>query len=147
MRWTWKGQSGRLKGTRAAWDWRSGEELWEQRKRYLETLASGSKQEVSTRRGVKLLRRRSRNLMRVDIAVRLGVDPKKPTDGEGTAVLLTDREKGQGLLLRRGRRRKRLQDAGGLCRSGDLIEKIQRDGWSLIKAIATPDMMGQSEAW
>jgi len=81
----------------------------------------------------------------VDIAVRLGVDPKKPDQMvRGTAVLPhgTGR-KVRVLVFAKGPKEKEALDAGADYVGGeDLVEKISKGWLDFDKAIATPDMMG-----
>src|SRR5512143_1073083 len=81
----------------------------------------------------------------VDIAVRLGVDPKKPDQMvRGTTVL----PHGTGKTVRvlafaKGPKEKEALDAGAdFVGAEDLIEKISQGWLDFDKAIATPDMMG-----
>src|SRR5512136_17108 len=81
----------------------------------------------------------------VDVAVRLGVDPKKPDQMvRGTAVL----PHGTGKTVRvlafaKGPKEKEAQDAGAdIVGAEDLVEKISKGWLDFDKAIATPDMMG-----
>ena len=81
----------------------------------------------------------------VDLAVRLGVDPKK-TDQmvRGTVVLPhgTGR-KVRVLAFAKGQKEKEAWDAGADIVGGeDLVEKISKGWLEFDKAIATPDMMG-----
>ena len=81
----------------------------------------------------------------VDIAVRLGVDPRHADQMVRGSVVLPN---GLGkevkvLVFAKGEKQKEALDAGAnYVGSDDLIEKI-KDGWlDFDKAIATPDMMG-----
>ena len=81
----------------------------------------------------------------VDVAIRLGVDPKKPDQMvRGTAVL----PHGTGKTVRvlafaKGPKEKEALDAGAdFVGAEDLIEKISKGWLDFDKAIATPDMMG-----
>ncbi len=81
----------------------------------------------------------------VDIAVRLGVDPRKADQMvRGTVVL----PHGVGrkitvLVFAKGEKEKEALEAGAdYVGAEDLVEKIQKEGWlEFDKAIATPDMM------
>jgi large subunit ribosomal protein L1 len=82
----------------------------------------------------------------VDVAVRLGVDPKHADQMVRGAVVLPN---GVGKNVRvvvfaKGEKEKEAQDAGADHVGGDdLIKKVQ-EGWlEFDKAIATPDLMGQ----
>ncbi len=81
----------------------------------------------------------------VDMAVRLGVDPKKPDQMvRGTVVLPhgTGKEV-KVLVFAKGQKEKEAQEAGADFVGGeDLIEKISKGWLDFDKAIATPDMMG-----
>jgi large subunit ribosomal protein L1 len=82
----------------------------------------------------------------VDLAIRMGVDPRKSDQMvRGTVVL----PHGTGKTLRvlvfaKGEKEKEAQEAGAdVVGAEDLVKKIQ-EGWlDFDKAIATPDMMGQ----
>jgi len=81
----------------------------------------------------------------VDLAVRLGVDPKKADQMvRGTVVLPhgTGR-KVRVLVFAKGQKEKEASDAGADIVGGeDLVEKISKGWLEFDKAIATPDMMG-----
>jgi large subunit ribosomal protein L1 len=81
----------------------------------------------------------------VDLAVRLGVDPKKADQMvRGTVVLPhgTGR-KVRVLAFAKGQKEKEAWDAGADIVGGeDLVEKISKGWLEFDKAIATPDMMG-----
>jgi large subunit ribosomal protein L1 len=81
----------------------------------------------------------------VDLAIRLGVDPKKSDQMvRGTVVLPhgTGR-KVRVLVFAKGQKEKEALDAGADIVGGeDLIEKISKGWLEFDKAIATPDMMG-----
>ena len=81
----------------------------------------------------------------VDIAVRLGVDPKKSDQMvRGTVVLPHGTgKKVRILVFAKGQKEKEAQDAGAdLVGGEDLVEKISKGWLDFDKAIATPDMMG-----
>jgi large subunit ribosomal protein L1 len=81
----------------------------------------------------------------VDLAVRLGVDPKKADQMvRGTAVLPHGTgKKVRVLVFAKGQKEKEAVDAGADIVGGeDLIEKISKGWLEFDKAIATPDMMG-----
>jgi large subunit ribosomal protein L1 len=81
----------------------------------------------------------------VDIAIRLGVDPKKPDQMvRGTAVLPHGTgKKVRVLAFAKGPKEKEAQDAGAdYVGAEDLIEKISQGWLDFDKVIATPDMMG-----
>lgn len=82
----------------------------------------------------------------VDIAVRLGVDPRHADQMIRSSVILPN---GTGktarvLVFARGEKEKEALDAGAdYAGSAELVEKI-RGGWlEFDKSIATPDMMGE----
>jgi large subunit ribosomal protein L1 len=81
----------------------------------------------------------------VDLAVRLGVDPKKADQMvRGTVVLPhgTGR-KVRVLVFAKGQKEKEALDAGADFVGGEeLIDKISKGWLEFDKAIATPDMMG-----
>jgi large subunit ribosomal protein L1 len=82
----------------------------------------------------------------VDIAVRLGVDPKHADQMVRGAVVLPH---GTGKTLRvvviaKGDKAKDAQEAGAdFVGAEDLVEKIQKESWTDFDSmVATPDMMG-----
>ncbi len=81
----------------------------------------------------------------VDVAIRLGVDPRKAEQMVRGTVLLPH---GTGKTIRvlvfaKGQKEKEAIDAGADYSGGDeLIEKISGGWLEFDKAIATPDMMG-----
>jgi len=81
----------------------------------------------------------------VDLAIRLGVDPKKPDQMvRGTVVLPNGTgRKVRVLVFAKGQKEKEALDAGADIVGGEeLIEKISKGWLEFDKAIATPDMMG-----
>jgi len=81
----------------------------------------------------------------VDLAIRLGVDPKKADQMvRGTAVLPHGTgKKVRVLVFAKGQKEKEALDAGAdFVGAEDLIEKISKGWLEFDKAIATPDMMG-----
>jgi len=81
----------------------------------------------------------------VDVAIRLGVDPKKPDQMvRGTVVLPNGTgKKVRVLVFAKGQKEKEALDAGADYVGGeDLVEKISKGWLEFDKAIATPDMMG-----
>jgi large subunit ribosomal protein L1 len=81
----------------------------------------------------------------VDLAIRLGVDPKKPDQMvRGTVVLPNGiGKKVRVLVFAKGQKEKEAQDAGAdYVGAEDLMEKIGQGWLDFDKAIATPDMMG-----
>ncbi|HAA57132.1 MAG TPA: 50S ribosomal protein L1 [Myxococcales bacterium] len=81
----------------------------------------------------------------VEVAVRLGVDPRKSDQMVRGAVVLPH---GTGktvrlLVFAKGEKAKEAEEAGADIVGGeDIVEKIQKEGWmDFDKAIATPDMM------
>ena len=81
----------------------------------------------------------------VDLAVNLGVDPKKSDQMvRGTVVLPhgTGR-KVRVLVFAKGEKEKEARDAGAdYAGAEDLVEKIQKGWMDFDKAVATPDIMG-----
>jgi large subunit ribosomal protein L1 len=82
----------------------------------------------------------------VDIALRLGVDPRHADQMVRGAVVLPH---GRGkevkvLVFAKGEKEKEAQEAGAdFVGAEELAEKIQKEGWlEFDKAIATPDLMG-----
>ena len=81
----------------------------------------------------------------VDLAVRLGVDPKKADQMvRGTVVLPHGiGKKVRILVFAKGQKEKEAFDAGAdIVGAEDLVEKISQGWLEFDKAIATPDMMG-----
>lgn len=81
----------------------------------------------------------------VDIAIRLGVDPKKPDQMvRGTVVLPHGTgKKVRVLVFAKGQKEKEALDAGAdYAGAEELIEKISKGWLDFDKAIATPDIMG-----
>src|SRR4030043_867018 len=81
----------------------------------------------------------------VDLAIRLGVDPKKADQMvRGTVVLPNGTgKKVRVLVFGKGQKEKEALDAGAdFVGADDLIEKISKGWIEFDKEIATPDMMG-----
>ncbi len=81
----------------------------------------------------------------VDMAVNLGVDPRKSDQMvRGTVVLPHGTgKKVRVLVFAKGEKEKEARDAGAdYVGAEDLIEKIQQGWLEFDKAVATPDMMG-----
>lgn len=81
----------------------------------------------------------------VDLAVRLGVDPKHPEQMvRGTVVLPNGTGKSiKVLVFAKGEKEKEAKDAGAdYVGSEDILEKISKGWLEFDSAIATPDMMG-----
>ena len=82
----------------------------------------------------------------VDVAVRLGVDPRHADQMVRGAVVLPN---GIGktvrvLVFAAGEKEKEARDAGAdFVGADDLVQKIQEGWFEFDKAIATPDMMGK----
>jgi large subunit ribosomal protein L1 len=83
----------------------------------------------------------------VDIAVKLGVDPKKAEENIRGTVSLPH---GTGKTLRvvvfcRGEKIKEATDAGAdFAGAEDLVQRVEKEGWlDFDAAIATPDVMAQ----
>lgn len=81
----------------------------------------------------------------VDVAIRLGVDPKKADQMvRGTVVLPHGTgKKVRVLVFAKGQKEKEALDAGAdIAGAEELIEKISKGWLEFDKAIATPDLMG-----
>jgi large subunit ribosomal protein L1 len=81
----------------------------------------------------------------VDVAVRLGVDPRHADQMvRGTVVLPNGLGKEVNVLVfAKGEKEKEASDAGAdFVGNDDLIEKIKGGWFGFDKAVATPDMMG-----
>ncbi|HSB06533.1 MAG TPA: 50S ribosomal protein L1 [Thermodesulfobacteriota bacterium] len=81
----------------------------------------------------------------VDLAIRLGVDPKKADQMvRGTVVLPNGiGRKVRVLVFAKGQKEKEALDAGAdIVGAEDVMEKISQGWLEFDKAIATPDMMG-----
>jgi large subunit ribosomal protein L1 len=81
----------------------------------------------------------------VDLAIRLGVDPKKADQMvRGTVVLPHGTgKKVRVLAFAKGQKEKEALDAGADFAGGeDLIEKVSKGWLEFDKAVATPDIMG-----
>ena len=81
----------------------------------------------------------------VDLAIRLGVDPKKSDQMvRGTVVLPHGTgKKVRVLVFAKGQKEKEALDAGADFVGGeDLVEKVSKGWLEFDKAIATPNMMG-----
>jgi large subunit ribosomal protein L1 len=82
----------------------------------------------------------------VDLAVRLGVDPRQADQNvRGTVVLPHGTGKSVRIVVfAKGEKEREAREAGAdFVGAEDLIQKISGEGWfEFDKAIATPDMMG-----
>jgi large subunit ribosomal protein L1 len=81
----------------------------------------------------------------VDVAVRLGVDPRHADQMVRGSVILPNGigKEVKVLVFAKGEKEKEAQDAGAdFVGSDDLIEKIKEGWFGFDKAVATPDMMG-----
>ncbi|TDA36767.1 MAG: 50S ribosomal protein L1, partial [Candidatus Methanomethylicota archaeon] len=82
----------------------------------------------------------------VEVAVRLGVDPRHADQMVRGAVVLPHGlgKKVRVLVFAKGEKEKEALEAGAdYVGAEDLAEKIQKEGWlDFDKAIATPDLMG-----
>lgn len=81
----------------------------------------------------------------VDLAVRLGVDPRKPEEMVRGSVVLphgTGREV-KVLVFAKGEKEKEAREAGAdYVGAEELAQKIEKEGWlEFDKVVATPDMM------
>ncbi len=82
----------------------------------------------------------------VDMAVRLGVDPRKADQMvRGTVALPHGTGKSvRVLVIAKGEKEREAQEAGAdFVGSDDLVEKIQQGWMEFDRAIATPDVMAQ----
>jgi large subunit ribosomal protein L1 len=117
-------------------------------KKYLEAVSKVSRDKrYELEEGVKLLLETAHAKFDegVDLAVRLGVDPKKADQMvRGTAVLPHGTgKKVRVIAFAKGQKEKEASDAGAeVVGAEDLIEKISKGWLEFDKAIATPDMMG-----
>jgi large subunit ribosomal protein L1 len=117
-------------------------------KKYLEAKSKGDRNKrYDLEEGVKLLVEASYAKFDegVDLAIRLGVDPKKADQMvRGTAVLPHGTgKKVRVLVFAKGQKEKEALDAGAdMAGADELIEKISKGWLEFDKAIATPDMMG-----
>jgi large subunit ribosomal protein L1 len=142
-------QSVSSKARHEVWDWRSREKAMGQRgKKYVEAFKKVDRtKRYDLEEGVKLAVNMACGKFDegVDIAVRLGVDPKKPDQMvRGTAVLPNGTgKKVRVLVFAKGPKEKEAQDADAdFVGAEDLIEKITKGWLDFDKVIATPDMMG-----
>jgi len=81
----------------------------------------------------------------VDVAIRLGVDPRKSDQMVRSAVLLPHGigKEVKVLVFAKGEKEKEARDAGAdYVGAEDLIEKIQKGWLAFDKTVATPDLMG-----
>jgi len=83
----------------------------------------------------------------VEVAVRLGVDPRQADQNvRGTVVLPHGTGKTERVLvIAKGEKEREAKDAGADFVGGDeIVKKIQEENWlDFDRVIATPDMMGQ----
>jgi len=83
----------------------------------------------------------------VEVAVRLGVDPRQADQNvRGTVVLPHGTGKTERVLvIAKGEKEREARDAGADFVGGDeIVKKIQEENWlDFDRVIATPDMMGQ----
>ncbi|MBV8135671.1 MAG: 50S ribosomal protein L1, partial [Deltaproteobacteria bacterium] len=83
----------------------------------------------------------------VEVAVRLGVDPRQADQNvRGTVVLPHGTGKTERVLvIAKGEKEREASEAGADFVGGDeIIKKIQEENWlGFDRVIATPDMMGQ----
>ena len=81
----------------------------------------------------------------VDVAIRLGIDPKQTDQGVRGAIVLPHGigKKLRVLVFAKGDKAKEAEEAGADSVGGeDLVEKINGGWFEFDKVIATPDMMG-----
>src|SRR4030043_523692 len=155
MQWIWKGPFARSRERPGAWVWRLFErrKMTNQGKKYSEARSKVDRNErFELEAGVKLLLETAYAKCDegVDVAIRLGVDPKKADQMvRGTVVLPhgTGR-KVRVLAFAKGQKEKEALDAGADIVGGeDLIERISKGWLEFDKAIATPDMRGLVRKW
>lgn len=117
-------------------------------RKYLEVKAKVDRQRrYPLREAVELLKELSYAKFdeTVDLAVRLGVDPRKPEEMVRGSVVLphgTGKEV-KVLVFAKGEKEKEAREAGADYVGGEeLAEKIEKEGWlDFDKVVATPDMM------
>ncbi|OGC02520.1 50S ribosomal protein L1 [candidate division KSB1 bacterium RBG_16_48_16] len=118
-------------------------------KRYDQALANIQKAKLHTiAEAIQLVRDSSSTKFdeSVDVAVRLGVDPRKADQMvRGTVILPHGTgKKVRVLVLTKGEKEKEAKEAGAdYVGSDDLIEKIQGGWFEFEVVIATPDIMSQ----
>jgi len=81
----------------------------------------------------------------VDMAIRLGIDPKQTDQGVRGAIVLPHGigKKLRVLVFAKGDKAKEAEDAGAdIVGADDVVEKINGGWFDFDKVIATPDMMG-----
>ena len=81
----------------------------------------------------------------VDVAIRLGIDPKQTDQGVRGAIVLPHGigKKLRVLVFAKGDKAKEAEDAGAdVVGADDVVEKIGGGWFEFDKVIATPDMMG-----
>lgn len=81
----------------------------------------------------------------VEVAIRLGVDPRKSDQMVRSAVLLPHGigKEVKVLVFAKGEKEREARDAGAdYVGAEDLIEKIQKGWLAFDKTVATPDLMG-----
>lgn len=82
----------------------------------------------------------------VDVAINLGVDPRKADQNIRGSVALPHGtgKKVRVLAFAKGEKAKEAEEAGAdYVGAEELVEKIQKEGWlDFDKVVATPDMMG-----
>jgi large subunit ribosomal protein L1 len=104
-------------------------------------------EEIPIQEAIKLVKERAYTKFdeTIDMAISLGVDPRKSDQMVRGSVLLPQGtgKKVRVLVFAKGEKEKEAEDAGAdFVGSDDLIEKI-KGGWlAFDKAAATPDMMG-----
>jgi len=116
-------------------------------KNYLKAMEKVEQREYILQEAVSLLKeiKSAQFDESVDVAIRLGVDPKYPDQMvRGTVVL----PHGTGtvkkvLVITAGEKQKEAEEAGAdFCGGEDLVEKIQNENWfDFDVLIASPDMM------
>ncbi|MDA8168133.1 MAG: 50S ribosomal protein L1 [Nitrospiraceae bacterium] len=119
-----------------------GKRLKEARKAY------DAEKEYALKEGVTIVKKNAKAKFdeTVDLAVRLGVDPRKSDQMVRGAVALPH---GIGkavrvLVFAKGEKEREAREAGAdYVGAEDMVEKIQKEGWlDFDKIVATPDVMG-----
>lgn len=116
-------------------------------KKYQEAVKSRSQQKQNVTEAVKVVLDSSFAKFdeTVDVAVRLGVDPRHADQMVRGSVILPNGigKEVKVLVFAKGEKETEAQEAGAdFVGNDDLIEKIKEGWFGFDKAVATPDMMG-----